>query len=102
MTRRNEPQDRVDELSNASVPFKFDVHAFIQTDDAPSLEHLIHQGLDDFRMNKVNLRREFFKVSISDIDTICKELGVTVSLTQLAEAREYRDSIELQKKKKVA
>ncbi|QLO46419.1 GIY-YIG nuclease family protein [Enterobacter cloacae] len=69
MTRRLEPLDRVSELSGASVPFEFDVHAMISCDDAPALESVLHNKLNNERMNKVNLRKEFFK---TDIETIIK------------------------------
>lgn len=60
MTRRLDPQDRVNELGSASVPFKFDVHSFIFSNDAVGLEKKLHDILNDRRLNKVNLRKEFF------------------------------------------
>ena len=70
MTRRLNPQDRIDELSGASVPFKFDVHAMIFSDDAPALEAAIHNALDDKKINLVNNRKEFFRVSLTEIEEI--------------------------------
>ena len=67
MTRRLDPQDRVNELGNASVPFKFDVHSFIFSKDAVGLEKKMHNMLNEQRLNKVNLRKEFFKVNIDDL-----------------------------------
>lgn len=67
MTRRLEPMDRVKELSGASVPFDFDVHAMISCDDAPALEKTLHDHLERYRMNKVNVRREFFRVDLTKI-----------------------------------
>ena len=68
MTRRLEPLERVKELGSASVPFPFDVHAIIPSDDAPSLENKLHKQFENYRLNKVNLRKEFFKVSIDKIE----------------------------------
>jgi hypothetical protein len=67
MTRRLEPMDRVSELSSASVPFEFDVHAMINCDDAPALENVLHNELKAHRINKVNLRKEFFNTDIESI-----------------------------------
>jgi DNA repair exonuclease SbcCD ATPase subunit len=67
MTRRLEPMDRVKELSDASVPFDFDVHAMISCDDAPTLEKTLHDHLERYRVNKINLRKEFFHVSLEKI-----------------------------------
>ena len=67
MTRRLDPMDRVKELGDASVPFTFDVHAMIYSEDAPGLENTLHKHFDDRRVNLVNKRKEFFKVSLDDI-----------------------------------
>lgn len=67
MTRRLEPMERVKELSGASVPFDFDVHAMISCDDAPALEKTLHDHLENYRINRVNLRKEFFRVDLSKI-----------------------------------
>lgn len=72
MTRRLDPQDRVNELGNASVPFKFDIHSLIFSPDAVSLETKMHHMLNDRRVNKVNLRKEFFDISIDELEFYCK------------------------------
>lgn len=94
MTRRLNPEDRVNELGNASVPFKFDIHGMIFSEDAPKLERDIHQLLDKKRVNKVNLRKEFFNVTLEEIEDIVKnKLGKKVDITKIAEAKEYYESI---------
>ncbi|CNI02690.1 T5orf172 domain [Yersinia kristensenii] len=67
MTRRLEPMERVKELSGAAVPFDFDIHAMISCDDAPALEKTLHDHLKNYRINKINLRKEFFRVELSKI-----------------------------------
>ena len=76
MTRRLDPMDRVRELGDASVPFPFDAHYLIYTDDAPKLEAELHQRFAEHKMNADNYRKEFFKVPLSDIETVLKELEV--------------------------
>lgn len=98
MTRRTEPEARIKELGDASVPFAFDVHAMVQADDAPALEASLHGHFESRRMNKVNLRKEFFRVSIEEIEEACNHLGVALRLTRLAEARDYRATLELETK----
>src|SRR5438046_1051832 len=66
-TRRPEPQDRVDELGDASVPFEFDVHALIESENAPALEHKLHRQLLALQVNKINSRKEFFRVGLTEI-----------------------------------
>lgn len=98
MTRRLEPIDRVKELSSASVPFGFDVHAMIFSDDAPTLENSLHKAFHHKRINLVNSRKEFFKVSLEEIEEVVKNNhNKTVEFTKLAEAKEFRESIELTK-----
>ena len=98
MTRRLEPLDRVKELSDASVPFDFDVHAMIFSEDAPSLENILHHTFRKYEVNKVNPRKEFFKVPIDEIESVVKENhNATVTFTKVAEAKQYRESIELLK-----
>jgi len=94
MTRRLEPQDRINELGSASVPFKFDVHSFIFSEDAVSLEHKIHEMLNDKRVNKVNLRKEFFKISLDDLETLVEEIEPTADFNRTMLANEYRASLE--------
>ena len=76
MTRRLDPMDRVRELGDASVPFPFEVHYMIYTDDAPKLEAELHQRFAEFKMNSDNYRKEFFKVPIEDIESVLKEFEV--------------------------
>jgi chromosome segregation ATPase len=100
MTRRLEPMDRIKELSDASVPFDFDVHAIIYTDNAPELENRLHNKYDHARVNLVNQRREFFNVSIEDIEVVAKELGLPIQLTKMAEAKEFRTSLSIRETRK--
>lgn len=95
MTRRLEPLDRVRELGDASVPFSFDVHAMIYSDDAPSLENHLHKVFNDKQVNKVNSRKEFFNVGIKDIKSTIKEMSIDAHWTMFAEAKEYRESIAI-------
>ena len=97
MTRRLEPMDRVRELGDASVPFPFDVHAIIFSQDAPNMEYRLHQVFDSERLNMINCRREFFKVPLSKIKEEAEKLGARVEFTMLAEAREYRESERIRK-----
>lgn len=93
MTRRLDPMDRVHELGDASVPFAFDVHAMIYSEDAPKLESLLHRSFDRHRVNLINARKEFFRVSIQEIhDFVGKNHAGEFRLTLLAEAAEYRKS----------
>ncbi len=103
MTRRLEPLDRINELGDASVPFDFDVHGLIYSENAPELENILHKRLEDRRINLVNLRAEFFNVTIDEIEKIVNELNLTIQLTKIAEAKEYRvtQSIREAKKKQV-
>ena len=92
MTRRLEPLERIYELSDASVPFEFDVHAMVFSEDAPSLEHKLHQELERHRINLVNDRKEFFSASIDNIAEVVRKHHGEITLTQLAEAKEFRTS----------
>lgn len=95
MTRRLEPLDRVSELSGASVPFEFDVHAMISCDDAPALEYALHNKLSSERMNKVNLRKEFFKTDLSKIIKCVEENHGEVEYVADPAALQYYRSLEL-------
>jgi len=97
MTRRLEPGDRIKELSDASVPFEFDVHAMIACDDAPRLEAELHAEFEDLRINRVNYRKEFFRLPVDRLRTAVANRAVDVSFTMVAEAREYRESLALSK-----
>ncbi|WP_061708504.1 GIY-YIG nuclease family protein [Pseudenterobacter timonensis] len=96
MTRRLEPLDRVRELGDASVPFSFDVHAMIYSDDAPSLEKHLHKVFNEKQVNKVNSRKEFFNVSIKDIKSTIEHMNINAHWTLFAEAKEYRESIAIE------
>lgn len=91
MTRRLDPMDRVKELGDASVPFFFDVHGIIHSDDAPSLERDLHKRFESYRVNKENYRREFFKVSIDEIENAICEIHGQISLDRLACNEEPED-----------
>ncbi|SFR15424.1 DUF4041 domain-containing protein [Desulfoscipio geothermicus] len=96
MTRRLEPMERIKELGDASVPFPFDVHAMIFSEDAPALEAILHETFKKYEVNKVNNRKEFFKVPLSEIERVVKEHhNATVTFTLVAEAAEYRESLKL-------
>lgn len=96
MTRRLEPMDRVRELGDASVPFEFDVHAMIFSDDAPALETILHNTFRENQVNLVNPRKEFYNVSLEDIEKVVKEnYNATVTFTHVAEAAQYRESVRL-------
>lgn len=98
MTRRLEPMDRVDELGDASVPFNFDVHAMIFTDDAPALEAALHAAFADRKVNFVNQRREFFRVTLDEIKQVVREnYDKTVEFVDVPPAEQYRESLILRK-----
>ena len=92
MTRRLDPQDRINELGNASVPFKFDVHSFIFSDDASDLETELHKRLNDKRVNKVNLRKEFFNVTVDELEELVTEICPTAEFNKTMLAEEFRQS----------
>ena len=99
MTRRLEPMDRIAELSSASVPFPFDVHALIFSDDAPGLENTLHQYFDKMRINKVNPRKEFFRVNLEEIKQLVKEKhNATARFVDVPDAVEYRETLRLENK----
>ena len=93
MTRRLDPQERIDELGDASVPFNFDVHAMIFSDDAPALEAALHRAFENKKVNMVNHRREFFKVTLDEIKAVVKEnFDKTVEFIDVPDAEQYRIS----------
>jgi vacuolar-type H+-ATPase subunit H len=99
MTRRLEPLDRIRELGDASVPFEFDVHAMIYSEDAPRLENELHKMFVETQVNKVNPRKEFFKLSLSDLRLQLERLGHTeVHWTMAAEARQYRETLAIEER----
>lgn len=95
MTRRMEPMERINELGSASVPFPFDVHGLIFSDDAVSLEHELHTVFNNNRVNKVNLRKEFFKVSLDDIEKVVDERCPSAEFKRTALAEQYRQSLTM-------
>lgn len=95
MTRRLDPQERVDELGSASVPFKFDVHSFIFSEDAVGLENELHQRLHARRLNKVNLRKEFFDVSLDELEQLVEEINPTAEFNRTMLAEDYNQSLSL-------
>lgn len=94
MTRRLDPMDRIYELGDASVPFDFDVHAMVYSEDAPTLEKQLHNEFVEKRVNQINQRKEFFEVELKEIEIACKKHhGGEFKLTLIAEAKEYRQTI---------
>lgn len=93
MTRRLDPQERVDELGSASVPFGLDVHSFIFSDDAVGLENELHKRLNEKRVNKVNMRKEFFNISLDELEALTREISPTSEFRRTMAAEEYRQSI---------
>lgn len=99
MTRRLDPQDRVDELGDASVPFNFDVHAMIFSDDAPALETALHKAFEDRKLNMVNTRREFFNVTLDEIkEVVKKNFDKTVEFIDVPDAEQFRVSQKMKRK----
>lgn len=93
MTRRLDPMERVDELGDASVPFKFDVHALIFSDDAPALETALHHAFENKKVNMINGRREFFNVTLDEIEEVVKaNYDKTVEFIKVPEAEQYRET----------
>lgn len=96
MTRRLEPMDRVDELGDASVPFWFDVHAMVFSENAPALEAKLHERFASGRLNKVNGRKEFFRADIAEIESVIRaNYDAVVEVTHEAQAEQYRASLRM-------
>lgn len=96
MTRRLEPLDRVRELGDASVPFTFDVHAMIYSEDAPALEKKLHHHFNHERVNKINYRKEFFKTPLLGVKKYLEDQGIQAKFTLKAEALQYRESLQIE------
>ena len=98
MTRRLDPRDRVRELGDASVPFKFDVHAFIFSEDAVTLETQLHHNLEHCRVNQVNRRREFFRTTPAAVLSLLERVAGShlIEFTETPEALEWRASMATQ------
>jgi hypothetical protein len=97
MTRRLEPEDRIRELGDASVPFAFDIHALIRSDDAPTLERALHKKFVVGQVNKVNPRKEFFRVQVEEVRSEVERLGLAATWTVTAAAREYHETLAIEK-----
>lgn len=95
MTRRLEPLDRVKELGDASVPFIFDVHAIIYSENAPSLENQLHKLFDNKRVNLVNNKKEFFKISLDEIKKEVEKIMPNAEFIETIEAKEYKESLAI-------
>ena len=92
MTRRVEPMERVVELSNASVPFPYDVHAMIWSEDAPTLESSLHRIFDNRKVNAINGRKEFFQVSLAEVSAELERMGIDTYIVEYPTAAQYRDT----------
>lgn len=96
MTRRLDPMERIDELGDASVPFWFDVHALVFSDNAPALEAKLHERFASGRLNKVNGRKEFFRADIAEIEGVIRaNYDAVVEVTREAAAEQYRESLRM-------
>ncbi|CAL7897825.1 DUF4041 domain-containing protein [Fusobacterium necrophorum] len=100
MTRRLDPMDRVRELGDASVPFNFDVHAMIYSKNAPELENALHKKFYDNRVNKINDRREFFRVNLDEVEKVVKEYNAEIEFTKIAKAEQYRETLAMEQNQK--
>lgn len=96
MTRRINPQDRVDELGDASVPFAFDVHSLIFSENAPDLECKLHKQLHNSRVNKVNLRKEFFSTTINELEELVYSLEPSAEFNRTMLAEQYYQSMSIE------
>ena len=98
MTRRLEPQERIDELGDASVPFSFDVHAMIFSDDAPALENSLHKAFENRKVNMINGRKEFFNVTLEEIkEEIKKHHEEMINIKEVPDAEQYRETLLIKK-----
>ena len=95
MTRRVDPEDRVKELGDASVPFRFDTHAMIFVKNAPELEKELHRRFHSRRINAVNNRKEFFRVGLDEVANVIKEFDPDANFVMEREAREYQETLAL-------
>jgi hypothetical protein len=103
MTRRLEPMDRIDELSDASVPFPFDLHAMLYSDNAPELETALHRLVQERQVNLVNGRKEFYRdVELEEIEAFVKSRGLSAQFVKIPEAKEYRETLALRQQRAAA
>lgn len=98
MTRRLEPTDRIKELGDASVPFKFDIHAMIYSEEAPTLENELHRAFENRKVNMLNSRKEFFNVTLDEIENQINKTGIEAEFSRLPEAVEYRETLAVLEK----
>jgi hypothetical protein len=99
VTRRLNPQERVDELGSASVPFRFDVHAMIFSEDAYSLEKALHKAFEEKKVNMINKRKEFFDVTLNEIKAVVmKNFDKTVEFIEIADAEQYWASVKMRER----
>ncbi len=102
VTRRDNPEERIRELSSASVPFRFDTHVFIFSKNAYELESELHERFNDKRVNKINMRKEFFHIGIDDVKQIVEEnKGQVHSFVEHPDAEEYYDTLKIEKQKEL-
>jgi hypothetical protein len=102
MTRRLEPMERVYELGGASVPFPFDLHAMVYSDNAPDLEYALHRHFEEGRINMVNPRREFYRdLGLDEVEAFVRSRGLTAQFIKDVEAREYRETIAKRENEKL-
>ena len=97
LTRRLDPDDRVRELGDASVPFGFDTHAMIYSEDAPGLEAALHKEFSDRRINASNLRKEFFRVTLDEVEGAVRVLAPDANFFKDREAQEWHETLALRK-----
>ncbi|BCM89030.1 hypothetical protein IAD21_00873 [Abditibacteriota bacterium] len=100
VTRRLEPQERIDELGSASVPFPFDVHAIIRSDDAPALEAKLHRVFNHRRVNMKNTRKEFFRATLQEIEQAVKFHHGHIDFVEVPDARDYYETLAILEKMK--
>lgn len=93
LTRRLDPEDRIRELGDASVPFLFDIHAIIHSDDAPALECALHAEFEDRRVNSQNMRKEFFRANLDDVEAAVRKIAPSAQFFKDIEAQEYRETL---------
>lgn len=99
MTRRLNPQERIDELGGASVPFNFDVHALIFTEDAPKLEAALHRAFEERKVNMVNPRREFFFATIDEIEKVVRDnFDASIEFVRTSDAEQFRESQKIRER----
>lgn len=95
LTRRLDPEERVQELSGASVPFPFDIHSMIYSENAPELEARIQNRFWDKRINWVNNRKEFFRITLDEVRAELKKIGLPNEVLSIPEAKEYRQTLSV-------